>query len=122
MTRIPIKYANAWRWFLTILGAPPRWADLRVDGRGRVRVRMSFFFRTRFDRANVADVARYRTCVSVGAHGWDGRWLVNGAHRPIAAITLREPVRARVLGFPVHLRELLVSVDDVAALRAALAA
>ena len=117
MTRIQIKYANAWSWLLTILGAPPAWADLRVDNRGRVRVRMSFFFRTRFDRANVMSVAPYRTCVSIGAHGWNGRWLVNGANRPIAAITLLEPVRARVLGFPVHLRELLVSVDDVDQLR-----
>ena len=50
-------------------------------------------------------------------HGWRGRWLVNGAHRPIARITLALPGRARVLGFPVQLRELLVSVDDVAELR-----
>jgi hypothetical protein len=53
-------------------------------------------------------------------HGWRGRWLVNGAHRPIATITLALPARARVLGFPVRLRELLLCVDDVAELQRAL--
>jgi hypothetical protein len=42
---------------------------------------------------------------------------VNGAHRPIARITLALPVSARVLGVKVQLRELLVSVDDVAQLQ-----
>jgi hypothetical protein len=55
--------------------------------------------------------------VSIGVHGWRGRWLVNGASRPIARIVLALPTHAFVLGFRVHLSELLVSVDDVAGLR-----
>ncbi len=45
---------------------------------------------------------------------------MNGANRPIAKITFALPVHARVLGFRVTLRELLVSVDDVAELQRAL--
>jgi hypothetical protein len=45
---------------------------------------------------------------------------VNGANSPIAAIRLARPARARAVGFPVNVRELLVSVDDRDALRRAL--
>jgi hypothetical protein len=115
MTTVPIKYAGPWAGLLAVVGAPAKWSDIRVDATG-VRVRMSVMFRTRFDRAAVAAVVPHRAVVSIGAHGWKGRWLVNGAHKPIATIILRQPVPARVLGFRVQLRELMVSVDDVAGL------
>ena len=88
--RIPIRYGNPWRWLLPLLLLPARSAYIRIDG----------------------DVVKHRPVVSIGAHGWNGRWLVNGAHRPIAVIKLAEKSRARVVGFPVKLTELLVSVDD----------
>ena len=37
------------------------------------------------------EVVDHRPVVSIGVHGWRGRWLVNGAHRPIAAIRLAAP-------------------------------
>ena len=119
MKRIQIRYTRPWSWLLTILGAPPRWSDIRIKN-GRARVRMSFMFRAKFDVRDVQSVDPYRPCVSIGAHGWSGRWLVNGAHRPIARVLLSKPAPAFILGFPVALRELLVSVDDVGALRTAL--
>ncbi len=45
--------------------------------------------------------ARAGPCVSIGVHGWRGRWLVNGAHRPIARDHVRAPgvgPRARLPG------------------------
>ncbi len=117
--RIRIRYIAAWSWLLTILGLPQRLAYIRVD-RDVVKVRMSWAFRAKFPRSAVWDVADFRPVLSIGVHGWRGRWLVNGAHRPIAVIKLSEPARARVLGFPVTLRELYVSVDDRAELRSAL--
>jgi hypothetical protein len=60
--------------------------------------------------------------LSIGIHGWGGRWIVNGAASPMVAISIAPPARARVLGFPVSLRELRVSVDDPEALVAALSA
>ena len=45
-------------------------------------------------------------------HGWRGRWLVNGAAGPLVALEIAAAGHARVLGFPVVLRELLVSVDE----------
>jgi hypothetical protein len=109
--RIPIRYSNPWRWVLTILLLPPRASYIRIDG-DIVKVRMAWAFRTKFARRDVTDVTKHRPVVSIGAHGWKGRWLVNGAHRPIAIIRLAQPAKARLIGFPVTVRELWVSVDD----------
>ena len=117
--RIPIRYGNPWKWLLPLFLLPARLAYIRIDG-DSVRVRMAWGFRIKFPKASVQAVSDHRPVVSIGAHGWKGRWLVNGAHRPIARITFAIPVRARVLGFGVQLRELLVSVDDVAELQRAL--
>ncbi len=119
MTRIPIRYVKPWSWLLAVLLLPARFAYISVDG-DVVKVRMGWAFRTKFPRSSVESVTNFRPVVSVGAHGWRGRWLVNGANRPIATIRLSPSARARVLGFPVNLRELLVSVDDRDALRTAL--
>ena len=118
-TRFPIKYQKPWSWLLISVLVPPRLGYLEIDG-NTIRVRMSYAFRARFTRADISEVRANRTVLSIGVHGWRGRWLVNGAHRPIARITFALPMRARVLGFAVQLRELLVSVDDVAQLQRAL--
>ena len=119
MTVIPIKRTRPYTWLLMIVGATADFCDIRVDDR-RVRVRMGVGFRAKFARANVRSVEPHRACMSVGVHGWKGRWLVNGTHRPIASVQLTAPVRAWVLGFPVYLQELLISVADIAQLRDAL--
>ena len=54
-------------------------------------------------------------------HGFAGRWLVNGSGEDILTIDLEPVQRAYVMGFPVRLRQLMVSVADPAALASALA-
>jgi hypothetical protein len=109
--RIPIRYGAPWRWLLPILLLPARLSYIRIDG-DTVKVRLGWAFRAKFARSDVVDVVKHRPVISIGAHGWNGRWLVNGAHRPIATIKLAAKSRAWVIGFPVKLTELLVSVDD----------
>jgi len=116
MTRIPIKYAGPYTTILTVTGAPPSSAYLEIDTT-YMHVRMGRAFRAEIPRRAVKAVETFRSVVSVGVHGWRGRWIVNGAHGPIARIVLDTPVHARVLGVPVRLREVLVSVDDVAELK-----
>ena len=118
--RIPIRYGNPWKWILPLFLLPARLAYIRIDG-DSVRVRMAWGFRIKFPKASVQSVSDHRPVVSIGAHGWKGRWLVNGAHRPIATIALSPPARGRLLGMPITVRELLVSVDDRDVLRLALA-
>lgn len=52
---------------------------------------------------------------SIGAHGWRGRWLVNTASGPLVRIRIEPTTRGRVLGYPIRVRELTLSIDDVAA-------
>ena len=117
--RIPIRYSNPWHWLLTILLLPARFSYIRIDG-DTVKVRMGWAFRTKFPVASVDSVTEHRPVISIGAHGWRGRWLVNGAHRPIAVITLSPATTARLIGYPVAVRQLSVSVDDRDVLRLAL--
>jgi hypothetical protein len=120
MTRIPIHYSLGKGLALTSVAVPPSTAYVEIDD-AVVRVRMSWAFRVTFDRAAVESVQQAPPVhLTAGAHGWRGRWLVNGASGPIVAIRLSKPVRAWVAGFPVHLREVAVSVADPDALIAAL--
>jgi hypothetical protein len=114
--RFPIRYAAPWTWLLTACLLPQRLAYIKIDD-DTVKVRMAWAFRASFPRADVVEVAKYRPVLSIGVHGWRGRWLVNGANRPIAVIRLAVPARARVMGFPVALREILVSTDNRDVLR-----
>ena len=57
-----------------------------------------------------------------GALMFGGRWLVNGSGRGILSIQLHPAQRAYVMGVPVRLRELLVSVHEPSSLAAALGA
>lgn len=58
--------------------------------------------------------------LSKGVHGRKGRYLVNGSARGLVQIELTPPQRARMLGMPIELRELTVSVAEPHALVAAL--
>jgi hypothetical protein len=120
MTRVPIRYSRGKGLVLRIVGVPARASYVEI-GDTLVRVRMGWGFRAAFDRSRVESAYRApRVRLTAGAHGWRGRWLVNGASGPIVAIRLNGPVRAWVAGFPVRLREVSVSVADPEALIAAL--
>ncbi|WP_395659402.1 hypothetical protein [Nocardioides sp.] len=58
--------------------------------------------------------------VSIGAHGWRGRWLVNTTGGSLVTVTVDPPARGRCLGLPVTVRELMLSIEDRAAFRAEL--
>jgi len=64
-------------------------------------------------RTSIAGVARVSGPVwSWGAHGWRGRWLINGSGRGLVRLTIHPTGRGRCLGVPVKLRELTLSLDD----------
>ncbi|MDT5095310.1 MAG: hypothetical protein QOH60_4673 [Mycobacterium sp.] len=56
---------------------------------------------------------------SRGVHGWRGRWLVNASSKGMVELTIDPSARAHVIGVPVTLRTLWVSVTDPEALIAA---
>jgi hypothetical protein len=112
MSRFPIRYTAGKGAVLRSVLVLQRHSYVEVDG-DTVRVRMSWAFSTTFSRRDIASVERRAPVpLTAGAHGWRGRWLVNGASGPLVGITFRSPVRAYVMGVPIKLRDLRVSVAD----------
>lgn len=123
VTRYPIRFDTAYAALSRALFISPADSYVQLAGT-HVTVRMGWAFRAAFDRANVTKAAPTgeRVPLTRGVHGWRGRWLVNGAGDNIVSIQLEPKQRAYVMGFPVSLGELLVSVENPAALEAALTA
>ena len=116
-----MKYDSLGTAVMTPLGAGRKRSGVTVTD-DEVVVTQGWAFRTRFPRAAVTGVRRQAGSVlSRGAHGWSGRWLVNGAGDGLVVLTIEPTTRARVTGVPVSLSELTVSVDDPDGLVAALA-
>lgn len=112
MSRFAIRYSVLKGALLTLLGIPRRWAYVELDD-ALVTVRLGWTFRARFPRHLIVAAKRGRNVLlTAGAHGWRGRWLVNGAGTGIVEVHLADPARAWVVGFPVRLRVLAVSLDD----------
>ncbi len=119
--RFPVRFDTAYRVLSTALLMSPSQSFVEVEG-DKVRVRMAWGFRAEFPRSAVRSVTSYdRTPLSRGIHGWAGRWLVNGSGGGVMSLILEPSQRGYVLGFPVRLRNLLVSIEDPSGLMAALA-
>jgi len=120
--RFPILFDTGYAALSRLLLLPPNdaYVDLVDD---EVRVRMAWGFRASFPRSAVrATALDNRRPLSRGAHGFAGKWLVNGSARNIVRIELAPPQRGWVMGLPVRLAELRVSAVDPEGLRSALGA
>jgi hypothetical protein len=108
-------------WLLVPLGAP-RSADVVMVGATEVEVRLGWMFRARIERDAIVAVARTEPMRwGWGAHGWNGRWLVNGSSHDIVELTIDPRQPARLLGrWPLRLRTLWVSLEDPDGFMAAL--
>src|SRR5262245_39260560 len=119
MGRIPISFDSWYRWLSSALGLTPSRSYVALAG-DEVEVRMGWAFRSRFPRSAIVTTAvPDLRPLSRGVHGFGGRWLVNGSGRGILSLQLVPAQRAYVLGVPVRLRELLVSVSEPSRLAAA---
>jgi len=109
------------RLLLSVLGLGPGLSGVTV-GAERVRVRMGWGFRADIPRSSVGQATSDGGLVGgIGIHGWRGRWLVNGAASGLVRLQIEPPERAWVMGVPVRLRQLRVSVEDPDGLLGALA-
>lgn len=89
---------------------------------GELEVCMGWAFSARIPLSRVRAVARDAAWVGgIGVHGFGGRWLVNGSHRNIVRLDI-EGAPARVMGVPLTLTSLRLSVAEVEAFVAALRA
>jgi hypothetical protein len=117
-TRVMIRFDGWYRILSSALLLLPEASYVELDDTS-VRVRMGWGFSAEFPRASIARVWQLEYApLSRGVHGMMGRWLVNGSGDRIAVLELEPPARARVMGFPVKLRQLMVSVDEPSVLLA----
>lgn len=119
--RFPIRFNEAYKVISSLLGMPPSASFVDVDDTS-VLVKMGWGFRARFPRSAISRASDQNDGVlSLGVHGWAGRWLVNGSFSGLVALNLDPTQRANVAGVPVSLRQLRVSVDEPEKLLACLA-
>ena len=107
------------RWFLPLsvpLGLGPKRSQVRIQD-GTLRVKFGWGFDAAVPLSSIVDAKpNHERVLSWGAHGFRGRWLVNGSSNGIVELTIDPAARARVMGVPIKLRTLYVSVTDPDAL------
>ena len=121
--RFAIRVDRWCRPLFVVLGIGPRFDHVDVDD-ATVTVRLGWSFVLRVDRSAIREVSRNGDVYGGwGAHGWRGRWLINGSSKGIVRIELDPRQRGRLLLlWPVRPSRLLVSLDDPEGFLAAIGA
>jgi hypothetical protein len=111
----PISFNPAMRLLLTILLAGPGLCRVAVSEE-QLEVRMGlggWAFAARIPRSSiVAAEPVTRRVLAWGAHGWRGRWLVNGSSDGLVQLTIEPRAAAHCLFVPLRLRQLTLSLED----------
>lgn len=116
--RFPILFDEWYKILSSSLFLPPSKSYVEINS-SEIRVQMGWAFRCRFPKKAVISTEEMLTRpLSRGVHGFAGRWLVNGSGRGILIINLAPDQRGYVTGFPVRIRQLMVSVAEPAQLAA----
>ena len=72
---------------------------------------MGWAFRVTIPRSAVRKILADSEAVAAwGVHGWHGRWLVNGSSSGLVRFEIEPAARAWILGIPVRLKTLRLSV------------
>jgi hypothetical protein len=109
-----LRYSWAIRWLLSPIGLGPVHSGADVY-HGFVRVRMGWAFHSDIPRASITAARIYPGVIrwTAGAHtNLKGRWLVNGAGSGIVELTIDPPSEGWTSGFPIHVRSLLIGLED----------
>lgn len=106
-----IRYAAPIKLLLTAVGMGPAQSGITVTPE-ELCVQMSWAFRANIPIRDIhhAQHSVPPLILGWGVHGWAGRWLVNGSRQGVVQIEINPAARARVVGIPVRLATLLVSV------------
>jgi hypothetical protein len=113
ISQYAIRVDPLFRGLFTVLGAGRRHDVVEVDA-ATVSVRLGWLFRAAIPRSAVVGAHHHADMFGGwGAHGWRGRWLVNGSSKGIVQVDLASRQRAWLLGvWPISLRVLYISLTD----------
>jgi hypothetical protein len=85
-------------------------------------VKMGWSFSAKIPLESITAIEALDTkVISIGVHGWRGRWLVNGKGDQLVRITIDPSVNAKAVQYPVKLKVSSLSLDDVDGFVAAVA-
>jgi hypothetical protein len=97
---------------LKVCAIPERRRHVDLDDDELV-VHLGWAFHLGVPRASVvAALPDHGRIGGIGAHGWAGTWLVNTTSKGLVRLELDPPGRATVVGFPVTVRVLRVSLAE----------
>jgi hypothetical protein len=98
---------------MAAMGMGPAQSGIEVTP-DELRVQMGWAFRANIPIRDVrhAEQPARPIVLGWGVHGWAGRWLVNGSSKGIVRIDIDPAARGSVVGVPVRLATLLVSVAE----------
>lgn len=107
---VAIRYTTALVPIFRLLGLGPARSGVWV-GRESLLVTMGWGFHAKIPRRAIREIRPDVAAVlGWGVHGWRGRWLVNGSSSGLVRLELDPAVRAWVMGIPVRLRTLRLSL------------
>ena len=111
-----VSYSPALLPLFKVIGMGPGHAGAWVSPTS-VRVVMGWAFRVTIPRSAVREIPPDSEGVAAwGVHGWRGRWLVNGSSSGLVRFEIEPAARAWIIGIPVWLKTLRLSVTSPAEL------
>jgi hypothetical protein len=106
-----IRYSPELLPLFLLFGLGPKQSCVQV-GQDSISVTMGWGFRATIPRQNVRAIMPDGGSVwGWGVHGWHGTWLVNGLSAGLVRLELEPGVRAWVMGVPVRLKVLRLSLN-----------
>ena len=106
-----LRYAALLKPLLGAMGMGPAQSGIKVTP-DQLRVRMGWVFDATIPIRDIRHTQRSAPALILGwgVHGWAGRWLVNGSRQGVVRIDIDPATQGKVIGIPVRLATLLVSV------------
>ena len=113
-SQFQLSYNPLTKVILSCLLAGPRRSRVTVDDH-RLVVTMGaggWLFHTTVPRSYITAAEPVRgPAWGWGAHGWRGRWLINGSSSGLVRLTINPDARGRCIGVPTRVRALTISLE-----------
>jgi hypothetical protein len=110
--RFYISFDRSYGILSGLLWLSPADSYVEIDEQ-EVYVKMGWAFRSHFPKSAITLTEETnKHPLSRGVHGFLGRWLVNGSGQGIVSISLSPTQRGYVMGVPVRLKQLMVSLVE----------